>query len=249
MSSYSHAGKRGSEPPIYDPTALTATEALADWTAMAKGAFATNTLGAWKADWEIFSQFCQAVRHASLPAAPETVRDFDSLANEKKPATIRRYVATIGRAHGAATVPDPTTTESVKLALKEMSRTVPARQKQARGLIWAEIAQILNRTATQLTRPSRSRTCRRRLRHPVPPRRISDAANRRHRRIQRRLRRNPHPPVKDRYNRGGRRRLLVRAHPAATPRLVASLHAHAKPALRESDRTQRNRQHRNPADA
>jgi integrase len=61
----------------------------------------------------------------------------------KKPATIRRYVATIGRAHRAAGVVDPTVSEDVRLALKEMSRGVPARQKQARGLVWSEIQRFL----------------------------------------------------------------------------------------------------------
>jgi integrase len=73
------------------------------------------------------------------------VRDFvfECLTNEKKPATIRRYVSTIGRAHRAANVADPTATEAVKLALKEMGRGLSARQRQARGLVWAEIAEFL----------------------------------------------------------------------------------------------------------
>ncbi len=107
---------------------------LADWTAMARGAFAGNTIRAWKADWEIFGEFCRTFRVVPLPAVPETVRDFvfECLAKEKKPATIRRYVSTIGRAHRAAGVADPTITEAVKMALKEMSRSVSARQRQAR---------------------------------------------------------------------------------------------------------------------
>ncbi len=114
---------------------------LADWTAMARGAFAGNTIRAWKADWEIFGEFCRTFRVVPLPAVPETVRDFvfECLAKEKKPATIRRYVSTIGRAHRAAGVADPTITEAVKMALKEMSRSVSARQRQARGLVWKEI--------------------------------------------------------------------------------------------------------------
>jgi integrase len=118
---------------------------LRDWTAMAAGAFAANTLRAWKADWEIFSEFCRGRGIEALPALPQSVREFvfECLANQKKPATIRRYVSTIGRAHRAANVADPTATEVVKLALKEMGRSVSARQKQARGLVWAEIAAFL----------------------------------------------------------------------------------------------------------
>jgi integrase len=130
----------------YDrPDARAANVSLADWSSMAHGAFAANTVRAWKADWEIFSTFCRTYRLEPLPASPKTVRDFvlECVANQKKPATIRRYVSTIGQAHRAAHVPDPTSTEAVKMALKEMSRSVPARQRQARGLVWAEIAEFL----------------------------------------------------------------------------------------------------------
>jgi integrase len=125
---------------------LTVTERLADWSAMAAGAFAANTLRAWRADWEIFVASCRAYRLESLPATPKTVRAFVfvCLGKGKKPATVRRYVSTIGRAHRASGVLDPTASEDVKLALKEMGRNVPARQKQARGLVWEEIEVFLS---------------------------------------------------------------------------------------------------------
>ena len=130
-----------------NPAATTRAVAiqLADWSSMARGAFAANTVRAWKADWEIFGEFCRLRQVQSLPAEPKTVREFvfECLANRKKPATIRRYVSTIGRAHRAANVTDPTATEAVKLALKEMGRSVPARQRQARGLVWKEIEEFL----------------------------------------------------------------------------------------------------------
>ena len=118
---------------------------LADWSSMAQGAFAANTVRAWKADWEIFDKYCGRIGSQSLPALPITLREFvfECLAISKKPATIRRYVSTIGRAHRAAGVSDPTATETVKLALKEMGRSVPSRQTQARGLVWGEIAEFL----------------------------------------------------------------------------------------------------------
>ena len=52
-------------------------------------------------------------------------------------------MSTFGRAHRASGVVDPTASEEVKLALKEMGRKAPARQKQARGLTWAEIELFL----------------------------------------------------------------------------------------------------------
>jgi integrase len=69
---------------------------------------------------------------------------FECLGKGKKPATVRRYVSTIGRAHRASDLKDPTASEEVRLALKEMGRNVSARQKQARGLTWAEIEVFLS---------------------------------------------------------------------------------------------------------
>jgi integrase len=136
------------DPAIHRPGVITigALATLDHWSSMARGAFAANTLRAWRADWEIFGEFCRNFRLESLPAAPKTVRDFvfECLSRIKKPATIRRYVSTIGRAHRASGVLDPTASEEVKLALKEMGRKAPARQKQARGLTWAEIELFLS---------------------------------------------------------------------------------------------------------
>jgi integrase len=134
--------------PVTTPTsgALALADRLSDWAAMAESAFSANTLRAWRADWVIFGEFCLGLRLVPLPADPKTVRDFvfECLSVNKKPATIRRYVSTIGRAHRASGVLDPTSSEEVKLALKEIGRKSPARQKQARGLTWGEIELFLS---------------------------------------------------------------------------------------------------------
>jgi integrase len=132
--------------PPHEGHSAGALAVLSAWSAMAQGAFATNTLRAWKADWEVFTGSCRTYRLESLPASPKTVRAFvfECLGKGNKPATVRRYVSTIGRAHRASGVVDPTTSEDVKLALKEMGRNVAGRQKQARGLVWAEIEVFLS---------------------------------------------------------------------------------------------------------
>jgi hypothetical protein len=71
---------------------------------MAEGAYAKNTRRAQKADGAIFQAFCKRARVPYFPAGPQTIRAFieDCVKKLKKPATIRWYVATIGRAHVAA---------------------------------------------------------------------------------------------------------------------------------------------------
>src|ERR1700674_1699783 len=76
-------------------------ERLREWQGMAEGAYSANPLRAQKADGAIFQAFCEGRGELFLPADPKTIRTF--IAHEvtagKKPATVRRYVATIGRAH------------------------------------------------------------------------------------------------------------------------------------------------------
>lgn len=83
---------------------------LSDWAGMALGAFSKNTIRAWKANWDVFTGSCRSFRLEALPASPKTVRAFvfECLGKGKKPATVRRYVSTIGRAHRASGVLDPT---------------------------------------------------------------------------------------------------------------------------------------------
>ena len=95
---------------------------------------------------------------AFFPAAPLTLRQFveHCLAAGKRPATIRRYLATIARAHLAAGLTSPCASEPVRLALKEMGQKTSARQRQARPLGWAEIEKFL-KTAGKGLRADRER--------------------------------------------------------------------------------------------
>jgi integrase len=148
-------GTAGSDPTEEQARAL---EALRAWDAMAQGAYPPNTVRAWRADWKAFIQFCLAKNESPLPASPHTVRAYvqHCMEAQKKPATIRRYLATIARAHLAAELLSPCASEPVRLALKEMGRAQPARQRQARPLGWAEIKQFLE-TAGKGIRADRER--------------------------------------------------------------------------------------------
>src|SRR5471032_762847 len=123
----------------------TPLQRLRDWQGMAEGAYSANTLRAQKADGAIFQVFCEGRGESFLPADPTTIRAFieHEVKLGKKPATIRRYIATIGRAHIGAGLLNPCSGEAVRLALKKMGRETSARQAQARGLGWKEIKEFI----------------------------------------------------------------------------------------------------------
>jgi integrase len=120
--------------------------ALLEWQAMAEGAYSANTLRAQKADGAIFQAFCESSGMSYLPADPRTIRAFieDRVKAAKKPATIKRYVATIARVHIAAGLLNPCSSEAVRLGLKKMGRETSARQDQAHPLGWKEIKEFID---------------------------------------------------------------------------------------------------------
>jgi site-specific recombinase XerD len=131
--------------PIAQPDAREAQDALIEWSAMAKEAYSKNTQRAQRADGAVFQAFCEKAGLEFFPAAPMTIRTFiqERVKAGKKPATIRRYVATITRAHLAAGLTSPCASEPVRLALKEMGQKTSARQRQALALGWKEIKEFI----------------------------------------------------------------------------------------------------------
>jgi integrase len=119
--------------------------ALLEWQAMADGAYSANTLRAQKADGAIFQTFCESRGAPYLPADPKTIRAFieDRVKAGKKPATIKRYVATIARVHIAADLLNPCSSEAVRLGLKKMGRETSGRQDQAHPLGWKDIKEFI----------------------------------------------------------------------------------------------------------
>jgi integrase len=119
--------------------------ALLEWQAMAEGAYSANTLRAQKADGAIFQAFCESRGDPYLPADPKTIRAFieDQVNAGKKPATIKRYVATIARVHIAGGLLNPCSSEAVRLGLKKVGRETSARQDQAHPLGWKDIKEFV----------------------------------------------------------------------------------------------------------
>jgi integrase len=127
------------------PVLIGPLAALLEWQAMAQGAYSANTLRAQKADGAIFQAFCESRGEPYLPADPKTIRAFieDRVKAGKKPATIKRYVATIARVHIAAGLLNPCSSEPVRLGLKKMGRETSARQDQAHPLGWNDIKEFI----------------------------------------------------------------------------------------------------------
>ena len=131
--------------PIAPEDTAKAFTALSAWDAMAEGAYSKYARRAWHADGAVFQAFCEAVSLAFFPASPLTLRRFAEhcLVVGKRPATIRRYLATIARTHLAAGLTSPCATEPVRLTLKEMGQKTSGRQRHARPLGGAEIERFL----------------------------------------------------------------------------------------------------------
>src|SRR5271170_4737558 len=144
------SGIRASEfdpkPPAPQPLLKGPLAALLEWQAMAEGAYSPNTLRAQKADGAIFQAFCESRGEPYLPADPRTIRAFidDCVKAGKKPATIKRYVATIARVHLASGLLNPCSSEAVRLGLKKMGRETSARQEQAHPLNWKDIKEFID---------------------------------------------------------------------------------------------------------
>ena len=97
-----------------------------------EGAYADNTIRAYRSDFEVFANWCEEEDLCALPAAPDTVVcfiEFDMARSSS--ATIRRRMASISRIHKLARLSDPTTDENVFLAMKRMHRQKGRFQKQA----------------------------------------------------------------------------------------------------------------------
>lgn len=111
---------------------------------LARGAYAMNTERALRADIAQFSAWCAASGRTPLPATAETLAAFiDAMASCRKPATVRRYVASIAAFHAAAELPAPSATLASKLALKRLHRSAGRAQAQAAPLHRARLELML----------------------------------------------------------------------------------------------------------
>lgn len=103
-----------------------------------EGAYAANTLRAWRASWRTWTAFCRRTGATALPATLETLRAFlqERIALGRKRATLELYLATLAAAHRLAGTPWVLDTASGKLMWRSLRRSKPLkkRQRQVDGL-------------------------------------------------------------------------------------------------------------------
>jgi site-specific recombinase XerD len=112
---------------------LTPTEKLAKLMLRLDGAYAANTLRAYRSDMQEFIAYCEHSGSCALPALPATVAGFllQCTSQNIKTATFRRKISSISAIHRLSYLEDPTKHPEVKITLRKISRQLGTRCDQA----------------------------------------------------------------------------------------------------------------------
>ena len=109
------------------------------------GAFARNTIRAYKSDFIQYQTWCLENSLAPIPATADTMSMYvDYLSGNNKSATIRRRINSLGTVLRLSKNHDPTKQPEVILALKRMHRKIGRAQQQATPLTKSLLNQLLN---------------------------------------------------------------------------------------------------------
>jgi site-specific recombinase XerD len=109
------------------------------------GAFAKNTIRAYRSDFSQYHKWCLQNNLEPIPATADTVALYvDYLSETNKSATIRRRINSLGTVLKLSKNHDPTKQPEVILALKRMHRKIGRAQEQATPLTKTLLNQLLN---------------------------------------------------------------------------------------------------------
>jgi len=109
------------------------------------GAFAKNTIRAYRSDFAQYQNWCLQNNQAPVPATADTMAMYvDYLSQTNKSATIRRRINSLGTVLKLSKNNDPTKQPEVILALKRMHRKIGRAQGQATPLTKSLLNQLLN---------------------------------------------------------------------------------------------------------
>jgi integrase len=109
------------------------------------GAFAENTIRAYRSDFIQYQIWCLENSLAPIPATADTMSMYvDYLSGNNKSATIRRRINSLGTVLKLSKNHDPTKQPEVILALKRMHRKIGRAQQQATPLTKPILHQLLS---------------------------------------------------------------------------------------------------------
>ena len=109
------------------------------------GAFAENTIRAYRSDFTQYQTWCSHNNIDSIPATADTMAQYvDYLATVRKSATIRRRINSLGTVLKLSKNYDPTKQPEVILAIKRMHRKIGRAQQQATPLTEPLLNQLLS---------------------------------------------------------------------------------------------------------
>ena len=108
------------------------------------GAFAENTIRAYRSDFIQYQTWCSHNKLKPIPASADAMAIYvDYLSNINKSATIRRRINSLGTILTLSKNHDPTKDPEVVLALKRMHRKIGRAQEQAAPLTKTLLNQLL----------------------------------------------------------------------------------------------------------
>lgn len=109
------------------------------------GAFAPNTIRAYRSDFVQYEQWCLQQKIKPIPARAQHLASYiDHLSTYAKSATIRRRINSLGTILKLSKNHDPTKEPEVILAMKRMHRKIGRTQKQAAPLTKPILNQLLS---------------------------------------------------------------------------------------------------------
>ena len=116
-----------------------------DILAKFEGAFAKNTIRAYRSDFIQYQTWCSHRNIDSIPATAYAMAQYvDYLSTIRKSATIRRRINSLGTILKLSKNYDPTNQPEVILAIKRMHRKIGRVQEQATPLTKTLLNQLLN---------------------------------------------------------------------------------------------------------
>jgi site-specific recombinase XerD len=129
-----------------------ATQALQDLLLHIEGAYAPNTIRAYRAEMMEFIRYCQTHGMCALPASAQSVSDFltEQMGLGLKYTSLRRKASSISAVHRLCNLPDPTKDAEVRIALRKIKRCVGVRQHQAYPINSALMRRMLDVTTDDL---------------------------------------------------------------------------------------------------